>query len=110
MSFWSRAKSLMGGERPIVSIPSASTIIIPDCDNAFLITGTTAIATITSASHLVNREVTLIGSACNVSLTNNNSPSTGQLYLRGTDRNLTDGVVVKLIRLQDGSWTLASVF
>lgn len=110
MSFWSRVKSLGGSNTPIVSLASQATLTLNDNDNAWLVTGTTAISKITCPAFLRNREITLIGAAgANCTLTNNNTPTADQMYLKGSNQLIQEDTVVKLILKIDGTWTLSSI-
>jgi len=109
MSMWSRLKSLAGGDRTRYTLASAAALAIPDDTNFVTVTGTTAVTSLSVTASARNREITILGGAsAAVSFTNTNSPSAGQMYLRGSDRLVSEDVVLKLLVKADGTVTLIS--
>lgn len=108
MSFWGRAKSLLGSNTPMVALASVAALQINDVDNAYTVTGSTAVTSIVGASFIRNREVVFIGAAgCAVVFTNNNSPGVNQMDLRGSNFTLFAGSTIRLILQIDGTWILS---
>lgn len=92
-----------------VSLASATTVTLPDHSDFFVVTGTATISTINATTTGKWRRVTFIGAAsANVTFSNNNSPSSGQMYLRGTSRTILEDYVLVLLLNPDGTWTLQS--
>lgn len=109
MAIWARLKSIAGGGGATPTVASATTIILPENDNVFLVSGSTTITTITVAAPQRNRLVWFIGAAsASVSFTNDNSPSTGEMYLQGADRVIQEDDVLCLYCKTDGTWLLVS--
>lgn len=110
MSMPGRFKSTAGGD--IVpaakrTVPSATTMVVPDWTNLFYVSGTTTVSAMTIPSHLRCRLLTFIGAAsASVTFTNTNSPTAGQMYLRGSNRLVTEDVVIQLLVKEDGTITL----
>lgn len=105
MGFWSRLKSIAGGDIPTATLASASTLVLPDNRNVFLISGSTTVNLISAPAYTRGRLITLIGAAsANVTFTNNNTTSTaGQMNLRGSDRQLLEDYVLQLWIKDDGT-------
>lgn len=110
MSIWGRSKTLAGGNAPIPSLASATTLAIPDADSAWVITGTTTVATLSVPQYLRARLLTFIGGAsASVTFTNTNTTTVaGQMYLRGQDLVLNEDYVLVLLVKNDGTITLVS--
>jgi hypothetical protein len=109
MSYASRLKTLLGGKGNLKTLASAATLTIPDSDNAFFVSGTTAITSLlVTGGHVRNRKVAFIGaSGASVLFTNTNTPTTaGQMELRGVDRTISADTVLELYCKSDGTWIL----
>lgn len=90
------------------TVASATTTVIPDTGNIFYLSGSATITTLTGTTTAYPRRVTLIGAAsAAVVLTNTDAPSSGQMYLRGSNRLLNESTVIDLILQTDGSWIIA---
>jgi hypothetical protein len=105
MGFWSRLKSIAGGDIPTATLASASTLVLPDNRNVFLISGSTTVNLISAPPYTRGRLITLIGSdSCNVTFTNNNTTTTtGQMNLRGANVQLLQEYVLQLWLKDDGT-------
>ena len=104
-----RMKSLVGGKGKTATLASATTIALPQQDNIFIVTGSTAITTMTVLPAHRRRLVWVIGAAsASVACTNNNSPAAGQMYLQGADQVIQEDDVLCLYCKADGTWTLVS--
>lgn len=91
------------------SLASAATVTVPSSSDIFVVTGSTDITSLSAQTTGKIRRVTFIGgSSCNVKFTNTNSPSTGQMYLQGTNRILLEQDVLVLILQTDGTWFIES--
>lgn len=110
MSMWSRLKSLAGGHGALRTLASAATLVIPDDDNAFYVSGTTTITSITVTVSTRNRLLTFIGAAsAGVKFTNTNTLTTaGQIFLQGSDRTLNESDVLQLYCQNDGTLILVN--
>lgn len=111
MAIWSRLKSLAGGHGVLRTLASAATLVIPDDDNAFFVSGSATVTSITIPSYLRNRELTFFGAAsANVTFTNTDSPTVaGTMSLNGVNRQLTGAGMLKLFCDNDGTLRLMNL-
>lgn len=109
-----RVAQLFGGRAGTTTLPSASTLIVPDNATVIFVTGTTTIMTLLLADRSsYNRLVFLVGGpavagvSTNIKLTNTNATTTeGQMSLRGSDQSITEGVGIGLYVLPDRTWQM----
>ena len=105
--FWSRAKSFLGGGKT-TTLPSATTLVIPDDTNTVFVSGSTTVTKVSVNVSSRNRRLTLIGAAsASVLFTNNNTPSSdGQMYLAGANVLLQEDDVLELFVKDTGYITI----
>lgn len=90
-----------------ISLASASTLVIPNTSDVFSISGTTGVTGLTVTTPGKPRRLTFYGeSGAAVSFTNADSPTAGQMNLRGLDRLLLEDYVLELLVKTDGTITL----
>lgn len=111
MSMPGRFKTVAGGDcRPDSkrTVASASTLIFPPDTNLVYVSGTTTVNAISVEPFLRNREIWIIGaSGSGVKFTNTNSPTAGQMYLRGQDLTVSEDTILKLFLKMDGTFIVA---
>lgn len=91
------------------SLASATTTVVPDTGDFFVLTGTATITTLTGTTNSRGRIVTFVGGAsCAATFTNTNSPSSGQMFLQGANVVLLEQDVLQLFLNSDGTWYLVN--
>ncbi len=89
---------------------ASGTPTMPNTGDVFYVSGSTTIATWTVTTPGKFRRVLLLGTTGTaVTLTNNNAPTAGQMYLGGVDRQLTSGGSIELVVESDGSMRMISI-
>lgn len=108
MAIWSRLKSMAGGHGTLKTLASAATLYVPPDDNAYYLSGSTTITSLSVPKYLYNRKVTFIGAAsAAVVFTNTNTLATaGEMYLQGSNLTLNESDVLELFCQNDGTWIL----
>ncbi len=106
MTYVARVKTLLGGKGTLTTLASAATLNVPDDENAYYVSGTTTITSLTVAPHLRNRRVTFIGAAsASVPFTNTTGSTTaGQMDFGGVTPTLSAGDVFVLFCNENGVW------
>lgn len=110
MSEWSRVKSLLGGHKALSTIASATTLAVPEVNNAFYVSGSTTITSLTTPNYCRNREVTFIGAtSASVTFTNTTGSTTaGQMDLAGESIVLSAKDILTLFCNENGVWQLVN--
>lgn len=106
-----RAKSKAGGQTKIQTLASAATLTLPDEADVFLVSGTTAVTSLSSTKIFPGRHVTLIGANATGNVFTNTSATTtaGQMDLGGQDRTLTLDDVMTIVQQNNGAWRLQAI-
>lgn len=108
-----RVAQLFGGRAGTTTLASAATMTVPDNASVIYVTGTTTITSLLLADRSsFNRIVFFVGGAsCNCIFTNTNATTTeGQMSLRGSNQQLTEGVWAALYVGTDRTWQLVFGF
>ena len=109
--FMSRVKGFHGSNAGgLYTIPSASTVSLPDTGDVFLVSGSTKIDLLYANPQTYGRMVMLIGdSGGTAQLDNvNDAALVGQMDLGGSDLNVAAQDVVVLYCKMDGTWVRVS--
>jgi len=106
MSFWSRAKSTLGGDRERNTLTAAATLAVPDDTNYVALTGTASVTSLTAGSQTRNRLVYFYQSdSGSTTFTNTDGASTaGTMDLGGSNVVLGQTDVLAVFLREDGTW------
>lgn len=92
-----------------ISLAAAATTVVPDTSDFFSLTGTATITTLTGTTTGRPRIVTFYGAASSaVTFTHTAAPATGQMFLGGANRLVSESIVLQLMLDTDGTWTIVN--
>lgn len=104
-----RVSQLFGGRSGTTTLASAATMYIPDNTSVIYVTGTTTVTSLLLSDRSSYNRIIFFagGSGCLCNFTNTNTPTTeGQMSLRGSNQQLTEGVWMALYVGTDRTWQL----
>lgn len=103
-------KSFIQSNATSNSVASATTTVVPDIGNVFVLTGSATITTLSATDNDRYRIVTFVGGAsAAVVFTNTESPSSaGQMYLQGANRLLQEQDIIQMLLQPDGTWLIVN--